>query len=329
MTAAHQQESFHPPIAPVAFFFFNRPQYTVKVMERIREARPSTILLIADGPREDKPEEKDLCKQTRELVLSMIDWNPTILQNFSDRNMGCRKRISSGLSWVFEQVPEAIILEDDTVPETTFFRYASELLERYREDVRIGAISANNFQPQPMQTAFSYYFSGFFHGYGWATWRRVWACYDEAMSDWIALRDQGFLKNRFPKLEHVKYWSDLFDATHQGCIDTWDYQWTFALWKSQLLTVTPRWNLATNIGVGVDSTHMKEYNPTYHGISTKPMAFPIIHPKKISINEDADLYSQIHVFGEAKLYTLKARLSRLWKKTLNLPERLVKGISSK
>jgi hypothetical protein len=312
------------PIAPVALFLFKRPENTVKVMERIREARPSTLLLIADGPREDRPEEKDLCEQTRELVLSMIDWNPTILKNFSELNLGCRKRISSGLNWVFEQVPEAIILEDDCVPDPTFFRYASELLDRYRDEPKIGAISGDNYQPQPMDTPDHYYFSQFFHCYGWASWRRAWAHYDVTLSKWPILRDQGFLKKRFPKLEHSQYWTTIFDEVHQGRIDTWDYQWGFALWHYNMLTITPSWNLVTNIGIGQDSTHMKDYNPTYHNIGTKPMVFPMQHPRFISVNESADVYSQINLFGEAKLYTIRARLSRVWGKILKLPSRFAK-----
>ena len=329
MTAALQKESFHPPIAPVALFFFKRPQNTAKVLERIREAKPAIILLVADGPRADKPGERELCDRTRELVLSMIDWNPTILKNFSDHNLGCRKRISSGLSWVFEQVPEAIILEDDCVPDPSFFRYTSDLLECYRANPLVGAISGDNFQPQPMETPCSYYFSRFFHCYGWASWRRAWAHYDDTMAKWPALRDQGFLRQRFPRLAHSQYWTELFDAVYEQRMDTWDYPWVFALWSSDMVTVTPRWNLVTNIGIGEDSTHMKDFNPSYHGLDCTPMLFPLVHPDFIDLNEEADLYSQIHVFGEAKLKSLGSRLSRLWKKILKLPGRLSRHRSRK
>jgi hypothetical protein len=312
------------PTAPVALFFFKRPEITAKVLERIREAKPAVILLVADGPRADMSGEQELCDRTRELVLTMIDWNPTILKNFSDHNLGCRKRISSGLSWVFEQVPEAIILEDDCVPDSTFFRYASELLERYRDNPSVGAISGDNFQPQPMETPYSYYFSRFFHCYGWASWRRAWTAYDDTMSKWPSLRDQGFLRERFPKLAHSQYWAELFDAVHQRRMDTWDYPWVFALWNSNMVTITPRWNLVTNIGIGADSTHMKDFNPSYHGLGCKPMLFPLIHPDAITVNQEADLYSQIHVFGEAKLKSLGPRILRLWKKILKLPGRFSK-----
>jgi hypothetical protein len=233
------------------------------------------------------------------------------------------------LNWVFEQVPEAIILEDDCVPDPTFFRYASELLERYRDNPSVGAISGDNFQPQPMATPYSYYFSRFFHCYGWASWRRAWSCYDDAMTKWPALRDQGFLRERFPKLAHSQYWTELFDEVHQHRIDTWDYPWVFALWSADMVTITPRTNLVTNIGIGEDSTHMKDYNPSYHGLGCTPVHFPLRHPDVISINEEADFYSQIHVFGEAKLKSLGPRLSRLWKKILKLPRRLSKQRSGK
>ncbi len=140
----------------VVLIIFRRPHQTRKVFERIREARPAKLFVVADGPR--TPEEKLLCDQTR-AVTGLIDWECEVFRNFSDENMGARQRVSSGLDWVFEQVNEAIILEDDCLPHLSFFGYCDELLKRYREDDRVWSISGDNFHRGQVRGDGSYYFS--------------------------------------------------------------------------------------------------------------------------------------------------------------------------
>ena len=97
---------------PVAFLVFNRPDTTEQVFAAIRQAQPETLLLVADGPRPDRPGETELCAKVRSIVAK-VDWPCEVLTNYSNVNMGCKRRIFSGLDWVFSQVDEAIILEDD------------------------------------------------------------------------------------------------------------------------------------------------------------------------------------------------------------------------
>jgi hypothetical protein len=322
MNTSHQTQAA-PPVGasaappsgvPVVFFIFNRPATTAKVLERIRAARPSRLLLVADGPRADRPGESELCRRVRELVLSGLDWKPDLLTDFSEKNLGCRARISSGLDWAFEQVEEAIILEDDCLPDATFFRFTAELLAYYRNDTRIGVISGDNFQPQPLSGADSYYFSKFNHCWGWATWKRAWKYYDHDMRAWPALRESGWLEGLFPRREYSAYWRGFFDQVAKRRIDTWDYTWTFSCWAQSLLSVLPRANLVTNIGAGPDATHTHTFDPGQHFLRTCPMAFPLVHPASVVMNHAADDYSQAHLYGEAKLKTLAARFRRLRRK---------------
>ena len=150
---------------PVVFVIFNRPDTTAKVFEAIRQAKPPKLLVIADGARIDKPGEAKKCAAAR-AIINQVDWQCEVLTNYSDVNLGCRKRVSSGLDWVFEQVEEAIILEDDCLPHPTFFRYCQELLEKYRDDEHIMMISGNNFQFGRKRNEYSYYFSHYSHIWG-------------------------------------------------------------------------------------------------------------------------------------------------------------------
>ncbi len=155
---------------PVALIIFNRPDTTERVFAEIAKARPPKLFIIADGPREDRPGEAERCASARAIV-DRVDWNCEVQKNYSDVNLGCGARPATGISWVFDQVEEAIILEDDCIAHPTFFRFCDELLEKYRDDERIMHIAGNNFQFGNQRTSFSYFFSHHNICWGWASWR--------------------------------------------------------------------------------------------------------------------------------------------------------------
>ena len=146
-------------MTPVAFIIFNRPEVTAQVFAAIRAARPKKLLVIADGPRADRVGEAVRCAAARAIVDNGVDWPCEVFRNYSDVNLGCGRRVSSGISWAFEQVDRAIILEDDCLPGASFFGYCTELLERYRDDERVMHIGANNFQEGQRRGPASYFFS--------------------------------------------------------------------------------------------------------------------------------------------------------------------------
>lgn len=277
--------------APVAFFVFNRPHLTAQVYERIRAARPKLLLVVADGPRRSRPEDAELCKATREIVQSP-DWPCTLLTNFSEENLGCRRRVSSGLDWVFQECPEAIILEDDCLPSASFFSFCTEMLSHYRNDTHLLHISGNNYQNGRHRGDGSYFFSRYPLSWGWASWRRAWGHYDLKMSDWpMAYRDR-WLESILDSRREVRHWESIFDSCYLGRIDTWDYQWVFACWRQGGLSIQPNENLVTNIGVGSDATHFKEGNSTV-GIPARELR-ECVHPSIIIRDLEADR----HTFDE-------------------------------
>ncbi|WP_017300722.1 hypothetical protein [Nodosilinea nodulosa] len=238
---------------PVVFLIFRRPALTARVFEAIRQAQPTQLLVVADGPRNEA--EAVLCQQAR-AVTENIDWNCDVFRNYSDVNMGCRDRVSSGLTWAFEQVEEAIILEDDCLPHPSFFRYCETLLEYYRNDGRVMVVSGNNFQDGRQYKPYSYYFSKYNHCWGWATWRRAWQHWEFNPQKWVEFRDSGFIQSLCRDSQEEKYWTDIFDKLFlEGNINSWGYVWMFVCWSHGGLTALPHVNLVSNIGFGSDSTH--------------------------------------------------------------------------
>lgn len=277
---------------PVAFIIFNRPDTTSQVFEEIRKAKPPLLLVVADGPREGHPDDSQQCARAR-AVIENVDWKCEVRNNYSEVNLGCKRRVSSGLEWVFRQVPEAIILEDDCLPDPTFFPYCEELLERYRHDERVGQISGSNFQSGHKRTGFSYYFSRYYQAWGWASWGRAWKNYDVDMKAWPEIRKGGWLRDILGGWQYVAYWTYVLDMTYWGELDTWDYQWMFHCWLQSRLAVLPDVNLVSNIGFDSRATHMTGCSWS-KDMRRGAMAFPLLHPPLILRNTAADRYEEVH-----------------------------------
>ncbi len=277
-------------MTPIVFLIFNRPEQTARTFAAIRAARPPTLLVVADGPRPDRAGEQELCARTR-AVIDGVDWPCQVLRNFADTNMGCGKRVSSGLDWAFGQVDEAGILEDDCLPDPSFFPYCAELLERYRTDERIMMISGDNFQNEASRTSDSYYFSRLPHCWGWATWRRAWRHYDFTMADWPQRREARWLKPIARNATLERYWARCFDDVMSGKIDTWDYQWMYCLLVRQGLSIVPDVNLVTNIGLSSTATHTLTFDDRY-AVPGRAMEFPLRHPPTVRPFERADQFEK-------------------------------------
>lgn len=280
--------------SPILFLVFNRPDVTRRVFEVIRKARPSKLYIASDGPRKDKAGEAECCAAVQEIV-SQVDWPCEVSKLIRQENLGCKIAVSSAIDWFFSCEPEGIILEDDCLPGPSFFQFCDELLERYRNDERIGMISGTNFQGGTRRGDGDYYFSRFCHIWGWASWARAWKNYDVDASKWPQLKNQDWLGTLGFTGVEKDYWLKAFNRVHAKEQDTWDYQWVMACWFSEMLSVMPNVNLIANIGFGDQATHTvgKSINAN---MKTKEINFPLRHPALLEINRDADQYSSKNLF---------------------------------
>jgi hypothetical protein len=279
---------------PVAFIIFNRPDTTARVFEAIRQAKPLKLLVVADGPRLDRSDEVEKCTATR-AIIDRVDWDCEVFINYSDINLGCKRRVSSGIDWVFSQVEEAIILEDDCLPSPSFFQFCQTMLERYRHDERIMMVSGNNFLPEDNRVKDSYYFSKYASIWGWATWRRAWQHYDVNMSSWPEFRDRGLINVVCHEPIEAEYWLKIFSDIAENLIDTWDYQWVYTCWQQSGMTIMPTVNLISNIGFRDDATHTLGKSPWAE--MEVGNIYDIVHPTFILNDRDADIYMFEHLFG--------------------------------
>lgn len=275
---------------PILFLVFNRPDTTRQVFERIRQIRPRQLFVAADGFRENVIGEKQKTEAVRKIITDNIDWNCEIKTLFRDQNLGCGKAVSEGINWFFNKVEQGIILEDDTLPDLSFFSFCEELLNYHKENEQIMLISGSNFQGRKTWGKSSYFYSNYFTMWGWASWRRAWQYYDFDLDGLDNFTETKGLEKLLQTDKEVAYWQNLFESFRgENKIDTWDYQWIFSVWQQGGLTATSNKNLITNIGFDEDATHtVGDYLENIYKKKTSTI-HKVTHPESVRIYPKADL----------------------------------------
>ena len=269
---------------PVVLIVFNRPDRTRELIARLRLIRPSNLLVVADGARASRPGELEKVEAVMGL-FSEVDWPCEIQTNVSNTNLGCKERIQTGLDWAFGLVDEAIVLEDDCLPDESFFWFCKELLEKYRLNPKVGMISGNNFHFGLFKTKTDFYFTNFPHIWGWATWSRAWKLNEPNIETWPEVRGSDFLWKQLRNRKLAEEWSHNFDGIHE--VDTWDVQWVYSIWKNSMLSIAPNVNLVSNNGFGEDATHTKTPDFNANQVA-RAMRFPLRGPQELRVNRIAD-----------------------------------------
>lgn len=265
---------------PVSVFFYRRPEHLRQVMTEIREARPAILFGVSDGPKPGDAGIQRGVEESRRVFRQAIDWPCRWELLEREANQGSYLSVSRGLDWVFERVGETIVLEDDTVPGSDFFRFTAGLLGQYRDHAEVGAICGNNYDhPADWPAPASYRFTRYHHSWGWGTWKRAWSHFDRG--EQLLTEIPRIRKENWPGLSRRewRYWERCFRRTYAGQLDAWDYRWTLSLWAHRMKCIIPRVNLVRNIGFDSEATHTVEgdfASLAMHKI--QPMSFPLVDP---------------------------------------------------
>lgn len=304
---------------PVALIFFNRPDTFKRVFDEVRKAKPTKLFLIQDGARDGNESDKEKILECRKIVEN-IDWNCEVHKNYSNVNLGCGKRPATGISWVFEHVDRAIILEDDCVPCKTFFGYCSEMLERYKDDERISYVSGLNHFGEWDCGKYSYFFAKTGAIWGWATWKRAWDRYDYYVS---AINDPYLCRiaaqqvtDREVSKARISTWKHANTTAQSGeKLSYWDVQWGFVKYSQNQLVVVPKYNQICNIGVGEQSTHAQSVQTKkrqgFFFIPVRELELTLVHPPVCMCDQEYDtkVYNSTH--GNIVVYKAKKMIKSL------------------
>jgi hypothetical protein len=282
---------------PVVLIAFNRPGVTSRNLEVLREVKPSHLFLVVDGPRRHHPDDIHLCAAVRE-VLNAVDWPCEVRRRYAERNIGLEANVELGLDWVFGHVEKAIVLEDDCVPDESFFVYCEELLERYAEVKRVWQIAGDNHGvPQALFGGASYDFSTWASVWGWATWSDRWKAH-RAVFD----RDHAGAADRTVTMpphrvvpagprpgslvtdaarRHFEFVADSTDGDLYG----WDHHWWVTIMSEGGLSATPALNIVENDGFSEGATHTRAKKEATHAVA---MPMPLTHPPETRLNQPVE-----------------------------------------
>lgn len=275
---------------PVVLFLFKRKDTLVKILERIRAVKPKKMYLLADGPRNAL--EKEMTDEVRSHVESLIDWECEVIKKYSKTNQGVYENIGKGANWVLEQEEKAIFLEDDNLPELTFFEYCKEVLERYEADTRVLWICGTNYlESFEESNGASYFFTQHLLPCGWATWSKKFIKYYDGDLNLLTENSTKAVKQTYTDKRLYRQDIDVVMKTKRLLkeipkLASWDRQMIFSLRVNGLYGVSPTKNQIRNIGADELSTHGgTSTNKTMTGrfceIPTKSMSFPLVHPKYV------------------------------------------------
>ena len=300
---------------------FCRPDTLEKVVDSLRVVKPSRLYLVLDAPRVGNQNDARGVAACKQIFEQKIDWPCDIKKNYAETNMGCGARMTSGISWVFEQEERAIILEDDCVPHPSFFRFCEELLERYKDDSRVGMIGAECEHFRKSKMSFhgdSYYFDRMTTiGAGWATWRRAWILHDPSLKYVDRMIKTDVMRNVLPHRSYVKKWASNVRRIRDGLQRTWAGAWATTIYRENMLVIHSVVNPVVNIGQGVSSRSGADgdvfLSPAELNKIAEEIHFPLQHPVSMIPNIECERF-----FLEDMLYM------SIWRKVIQNPRLAIK-----
>lgn len=266
---------------PVLFLVFNRPRHTQVVLERIQQARPPKIYIHCDGARAHIPGEAEKVADVRAIVEKGIDWDCDVKTLYRTENKGLREGVFDALNWFFKNEPCGIILEDDCVPDLSFFPFCEHLLQFYADAPEIMHIGCSNLaEEQTIGLEESYVFSRFSFVWGWAGWRRAWEKMLLDLNGLTEFERSGKINQLVAHPKAQAYMLDKFHATQDRKNNSWAYAWFYSILKNNGLCIVPKVNLVQNVGVGEEgATNTVGRNErARRGANSIP--FPLVHPPK-------------------------------------------------
>ena len=281
---------------PILLIIFKRLDTTKKVFAKIKEIQPKELYIAADAARENFKDEIQKCNEVRKWVLDSIDWNCSVKTLFRENNLGCGRGVSTAIDWFFSLVDYGIILEDDCIPNISFFSFVENLIFKYKENKNIWQISGYNIMSSnPQKNNSSYSFTAIEACWGWATWKDRWQnfTYDISKEDKTLLSSNPYFKKKYRR----NYWYPKFDSMTSDVRDIWDYQWTYRILVNHGYCIIPAYNLIENCGFGNDSTHFSEYSIEGEFHMPSQEISTIIHPKTIKYDWKLIKYTDRKVFG--------------------------------
>jgi len=300
--------------APVALFLFKRYETLERIFQRVREYRPEKLYLLGDGPRNE--EESFQVDIARKLAIKLVDWDCEVITKFNEYNVGVYNNIGVGAKWVLQHEDVAIFLEDDNLPEVTFFDYCNALLEKYYYDKDVLWICGTNYMVDSSSiNDDSYYYTRHLLPCGWASWSSKFLRYYDGELSTLTQVKIDKMKSTYQDLRLFSQELQTIKQTRFNYLRnpksvSWDRQMCFSVRSNLLYGIAPCKNQIKNIGADEHSVHggtslKNEMTARFCERETIILNFPLHSPKAKEVNAEFE-----RLTSEIILYPLKSRIKR-------------------
>jgi hypothetical protein len=314
---------------PVCLFLFQRSDTVLRIIERLSEVKPKRLYLMCDQGRNE--EEKKRVSLCRETVEKAINWECDVIKDYAPENRGVFGNIGLGALRVFEKEDVAIFLEDDNLPEVTFFQFCKEMLDRYKDNDRVLWVCGTNYLGKyNNESNESYMFTQSLLPCGWASWKnkfvKYYDAYFEHYNDIVVSR----MRETYRCKPLFKQQLEVIDRERTRMqngerFGSWDFQMCFSIRANDLLGISPKYNQIRNIGVDAFSEHGgHSYNnimtKRFCGMESYPLDYPLKHPETVLID-----YEYERIIDRIILYPLSWRIRKPFGKIKRKVISIIKG----
>ena len=237
--------------SPVILFTYNRPSHTIQTIDALLkndEAAESDLIIFSDAPKDGASREK--VKKVR-LYLETISGFKSIRIVKREDNLGLAQSVISGVGEVVNEYGSCIVLEDDLVTSPYFLKYMNDALDTYKQDDRVISIHGYCYPVGNLPETF------FLKGadcWGWATWKRGWALFQEDGKKLLSELEQENLLNRFDFFGAYDY-SGMLRGQVEGRNQSWAVRWYASALLQNKFTLYPGKTMVKNIGIDGSGTH--------------------------------------------------------------------------
>lgn len=291
--------------APIALFTYSRADHTRQAVESLlqnAEAKDSDLYIFSDGPKTE--EKRAAVEENRKYIHTITGFKSvTIVER--EKNWGLANSLIAGITDIINKHGRVIVVEDDLILSPYFLKFMNEALEKYKDEDRIGAISA--FVYPVKEKLPNTFFLKYFNCWGWAIWKRSWDLLEKDTKK--LLYKMRFRRKEFDLGGGAGNYGNLY-CQKVGLVDSWWVRLYASLFLLDKLTLYPGVSLSSNRGGDGSGTHTKS-NCKIDAIKVD-IADNIIEIDDIKIEQATEVYdiyknyfmkdTKINVFSQLKSF---------------------------
>ena len=243
------------PKVAIVVLGHKRADFLFEVISSSLENSKWPIFAFIDGARDvsDRP----LVQECVDTCNALARSNERLKVVKRARNLGLSANVTDSIDQISELFDWIVVLEDDCLPEASFFRYCEDMAIGFSQFDHIAIFSGTNMaysaRDEIEKGGSCIRFVRHPYIWGWMTTANAWARFREASARVSLVRSLTDGLTAIPGLFAKVLWANL--ALKRERIGTWDIRFAEYIHANNLLVGVPEQNLVTNVGFDSRSTN--------------------------------------------------------------------------